>query len=161
MAKAKADKYTVIRDTREQLGWTFHPSDVLEGMIDQKMDTGDYTVKGYENILTIERKRNTAEICNNLFDDGRFYRELERMRGFKYPFVVYEFTLADVLLYPKFSGMPASKQHYTRVTGLMLLKRLIETQIKFPYIQYVFAGNYGKEYTLSLIKRVIDAEKLS
>lgn len=151
--------YTIIKDSREQIGWDFEPDYFCKEMVIDKLETGDYSIKGYEKLLTIERKRNTAEICGNLFSsDGRFTRELERMSTFKYAFLVFEFTLGDVMIYPQMSGLPFAMQKRTKITGAALLKKLIETQISFPYVQFVYAGKKGKEFTLSLMKRVIEHE---
>lgn len=152
--------YTIIKDSREQIGWDFEPDYFCKKMVVQPLPTGDYTVEGYESLLTIERKRNTSEICSNLFNkDGRFFKELERMATFKYAYIIFEFTLGDLLIYPQMSGLPFSLQKKVKVTGPVLLKKMIETQIQFPYIQFIYAGKKGKEFALSLMKRVVENEK--
>ena len=41
-----APPFTVIKDTREQEGYYFSKFNTCAGMIDQKLDTGDYTIQG-------------------------------------------------------------------------------------------------------------------
>ena len=57
MAKSKA--FTIIKDTREQEGYTFEPSSsryhTCNGMVLEKLDTGDYSLKGLEDKICIER----------------------------------------------------------------------------------------------------------
>ena len=56
----KSPPYTVIRDTREQEGYTFEKFTgrytSCNGMIIKKLDTGDYSLVGLEDKLCIERK---------------------------------------------------------------------------------------------------------
>ena len=56
------DQLKIIIDTREQKPWEFpgHTTAV------QKLDTGDYSVEGLEDILCIERKQNTSEFAKNI-----------------------------------------------------------------------------------------------
>ena len=93
------DKFTVIRDTREKNGWYFKETEYCQGMLEQKLDTGDYSIVGLEDILCIERKGCVSELANNIVDK-RFDRELERMEGFKYKFLILEFSLTDLMNFP-------------------------------------------------------------
>ena len=99
------NKFIVIRDTREKDGWYFKESDYCEGMVNQKLDTGDYSIQGLEDVLCIERKASVAEIANNIVDD-RFTRELDRMSEFKYKFLILEFGVEDILSFPVGSDIP-------------------------------------------------------
>ena len=85
-------KFLVVKDTREKDGWYFKESDYCQGMIDQKLDTGDYSVQGLEDVLCIERKGSVSEIANNIVDK-RFDRELDRMKEFKYKFLILELQI--------------------------------------------------------------------
>ena len=64
--KKKTSKYTVIKDTREQDGWFFSPYDKCDGMEVGTLHTGDYTLKGFEDIVCVERKASVTEIAMNL-----------------------------------------------------------------------------------------------
>ena len=63
---AKIPNYTVIKDTREKEGYFFKKYDKCSGMVVETMKTGDYTIKGLEDVLCIERKASVEEIANNL-----------------------------------------------------------------------------------------------
>ena len=88
MAKyKKAPSFTVIRDTREQEGYYFSEYDTCAGMIDQKLDTGDYSIVGMEEKICIERKGSVEELAINLGQKKHaFLNEIERMTDFPVPF---------------------------------------------------------------------------
>ena len=82
-------RFNVIRDTREQKNfWLFANYDEVVNVIDQKLDTGDYTIEGLEENLCIERKHSISELAKNIAED-RFERELERMSKFYYSYLSY------------------------------------------------------------------------
>ena len=88
---SKAPPYTVIKDTREQDGYTFEKFNgryaSCNGMIVRKLDTGDYSLLGLEDKVCIERKGRVSELAINLGKDKhRFMREIERMKEFPFRF---------------------------------------------------------------------------
>ena len=58
--------FTVIKDTREQDGYFFGPFNTCAGMIEHKLDTGDYTIEGLEDKICVERKGCVEELAVNL-----------------------------------------------------------------------------------------------
>ncbi len=160
MAKLK-DEYEVIRDTREQKGWQFDPqefsSSICIGTRVETMKTGDYTLVGYENVVTVERKATVAEIAGNLHDKA-FERLLKRMQAFEYRFIVCEFHLEDVFRFPAGSNVPPDKRELLRITPQFLVMRLNEILIQHK-VPILFAGSKGKDFTSSLFKRVIENVK--
>lgn len=147
-------KYLVIRDTREQCGWEFAPTENCAGMVDEKLPTGDYTIRGYENLLTIERKGSIAEFAKNIVQ-GRFEAELIRMESFAFPFMVLEFSMDDIKRFPVGSGIPEGVWKKMRVTRFFILKRLIEFELQYK-TKIIFASSFGKETAASIFKRVIE-----
>lgn len=137
----KEISFEIIRDTREQDGWTFSRSKVVENIIDDKLDTGDYTIVGLEDKLCIERKASTAEIAGNV-SAKRFYDELERMQVYPHRFLICEFSFKDVLDFPHNSGIPYQKQKYLRITAPFILKSLSDIQVKYD-VKVIYAGNKG------------------
>ena len=101
MPRKQIPKYTVIKDTREQDGWFFGEYDKCEGMEIGTLHTGDYTLKGYEDVVCIERKASVSEISMNL---GRkkqaFFNEMDRMKDFHFRYLLLEFSASDVINYP-------------------------------------------------------------
>lgn len=114
--------------------------------------TGDYTIEGYEEDLIIERKGSIGEFANNLCQK-RFMRELDRLEEFKWPFLLLEFELNDLIQYPK--NMPRNVQKTTRVHGFMLLRKLVEIQLLYK-TKIVFVGKHGRDVASSIFKRAIE-----
>ena len=52
----QAPDFTVIKDTREQEGYYFSKYNTCAGMVDRKLDTGDYSIEGMEHLICVERK---------------------------------------------------------------------------------------------------------
>lgn len=150
------ERFTVIKDTREQDGWSFGAGKSCAGMDIGTLKTGDYTLRGYENILTIERKGSVAEFAANI-TQARFEKELERMREFEFPFMVLEFTMDDIMRFPYGAGLPKSKIPFVRVRGPFILRRLMEFQINYP-VKIILAGRHGMDVAHQIFRRVIDAK---
>lgn len=155
--KALQNKLTITVDTREKLPWSFRASDWLSGTIDRKLDTGDYAVTGLEHLCVVDRKKSTAELSANFFED-RFYRELERMKDIAYPIIVCEFPYSFIENFPEGSGIPAVRRRFLRVTSHLLLRRLCEAQVKYPHVHWHFAGSQeaARSYTRGLFKRIVE-----
>ena len=151
-------KYTVIRDTREHRdkGWTFVGSTRCEGTEITKLDTGDYSIKGMEELFCIERKGSVTEFARNV-TENRFEKELQRLESFKYPFIILEFSMSDILDYPKNSGIPYKKRAQLKFRGSFILKRLIEFQMQYK-TKILVCGDRGREVASSIFKRVVEIE---
>ena len=104
----KENDFTIIVDTREQQPWAFEEYVTAH----KKLDTGDYSIEGLEDILTIERKKSVSEIANNI-TESRFKDVIERLSKIKYSFILLEFNLEDILSYPNGSTLP--KKIWTKV----------------------------------------------
>lgn len=141
-------RFRVVKDTREQKGWTFEETDYCEGQDLSKLDTGDYTIRGLEDILCIERKANIGELAANLVS-ARFDKELERMMNYKYRYLICEIDFKEIMHFP--NNMPPTIRYKIKTSNTFLLKRINEIGLD---INVVFVGKYGKEYTLSLFKRL-------
>ena len=145
-------KFDVLADSREQRGWNFPPSGSCDGTTTTTLKTGDYTLRGLEDRFVLERKGSTGEFAQNVLQK-RFTRELERLDTFPLPFLICEFTVADILRYPINSGIPQCKWKYLRTTGEFLLKRTLEIQVQYK-TRFIFAGTDGWHVAWSLFKRV-------
>jgi hypothetical protein len=152
--EAKPLPYLVLRDTREQQGWEFPAKAPCLGTELATLKTGDYTLKGYEGVFVVERKFSTGEIAQNIVQD-RFERELQRLEEFRFPFLVCEFTLADIISFPANSGIPKFKWRSLRITPQFLMKRLNEFQLRYK-TRLTFAGIHGREFVSSLFKRITE-----
>ena len=155
----ETDKFKVIRDTSEKqgFGWWFREDDRCDGTIVQNLNTGDYTIKGAEDIFVIERKRNTGEFAINIFED-RFYRELERLDSFEHPFMILEFTMDDMVHFPRNSGVPQNKWSKLKVTPKLMIKKFLEISCNYK-TKIILAGDYGMPIAFSLFKRIKEIEQ--
>ena len=131
MAKYKqAPSYTVIRDTREQEGYYFSEFNTCAGMVDRKLDTGDYSIDGLEDKICIERKGCVEELAQNLGSKKQtFLREIERMQDFPHKFIILEFSLEDLIKFPKETRIPIKNKASVKITGKYMLKCLVEFEL--------------------------------
>lgn len=143
----------VIIDSQEKKNiWFFAESEV------RHLKTGDYTIEGYEDILSIERKASTGELAGNI-TEARWDRELERLNKFKYAYIILEFTADDVMTYPLGSGIPEKIHKKLRVTANFMMSKIMDYYVNYPNIKIIFAGTQGKRIAASIFKRVVENEK--
>ena len=151
-----APPYTVVKDTREQEGYFFNEFNTCKGMVEQKLDTGDYSIVGLEDKICIERKGCIEELAVNLGQKKHaFLDEIERMKTFDHKFIILEFSLEDLLKFPDDTRIPEKNKSSIKITGKYILKCLMEFQI-YDGIQVVFCGNKHNAFLLvsSLLKRL-------
>ena len=97
--------FRVIVDTREQTPYLFHDLEVKRGkkkfplvvLTDKKkLDTGDYSIEGHEDKVTIERK--SFEDAMSTFTQGhaRFERELDRLQEMQWSAILLEFEWSRI-----------------------------------------------------------------
>jgi len=152
--------YTVIKDSREQRGWTFdvHVPDRrpprCEGMIIDTLQTGDYSLVGYTDILAIERKANFSELWINYSSKRRpaFEDEMERMSKIKHAYMIIEALLTSDIMElspPQFSkGVP----------GRALIRWLMYLSAKYG-VHIIPAGACGRKVAQMICEEVIRIEK--
>lgn len=149
-------KITVVRDTREKArnGWYWTPDDTFNSNITDTVRIGDYTIKGLEEVIAIERKYGAEELAKNVFEK-RFPNCLARMNTVKHSFIIVECPFQDVIDYPYIKSIPLHIQAKIEITGKLLLKRLCEIQIQYG-TNILYAGNQNNAWKLasSIFKRV-------
>lgn len=137
MAEEKA-KHTIIRDTREKdgCGWKFRASANCQGMEVYKLDTGDYSVKGYEHLIMVERK-SIGDLWGTLTSGKeRFVNEMERARTIPARYLIIEGTVGDV----------DKGYKYSQVSSEYIHGYLISLQVKYG-IHVIFAGRQDQAQT--------------
>lgn len=144
--------FTIIVDTREQTPWEFENY----ATANKKLDTGDYSIEGLQDIFAIERKRTVSEIANNI-TEPRFKDVLDRLEKFKHKFILLEFTLNNVMDYPVGSTVPKRMWHTLKITSKYILKYLTEINIKYN-IHTIYCGNRenAEEVAISIMKRMVE-----
>lgn len=145
----------VIRDSREKLGWTFTRATLVDDIEVKKLDAGDYTIKGYEFDLAVERKRTVGEVAMNL-TEKRWPDVLERLSKYKYKFLVCEFSVENIMEFPINSGIPTSRHKYVKVNPPFILACMAAIQIRYG-IHIIYAGNTSNAETIvaSIFKRIV------
>lgn len=147
-----SDPFTIIVDTREQIPWEFGYHNTAK----RKLDTGDYSIEGFEEILAIERKKSVGELATNL-SESRFKDVLNRLSKIKHSYMVFEFSLDEVYQFPVGSEIPKRLWDKLKITGNYIIKRLIEIQLEYN-IQVVFCDDpsNAEKFTVSLMKRIYE-----
>ncbi|UJS16906.1 MAG: hypothetical protein L3J17_13460 [Candidatus Jettenia sp.] len=89
----KKSDMTILQDTREQKPLTFPQAKVLVKML----KTGDYSLEGFEDKITIERK-SLPDLLGSLGNDrDRFIAgKIQRMQAFEYAGVVIEASMQTI-----------------------------------------------------------------
>jgi len=86
MTALKPDQVTVLVDTREQRPYDFPTMRVQPATL----TAGDYSVRGMENDLAVERKELSDLISCIGPGRERFEREMARLRGYQHRIVIVE-----------------------------------------------------------------------
>ena len=152
----KAPDFFVIKDTREQSGYYFSKYGTCAGMVEQKLDTGDYAIQGMEDKCCIERKGSVEELAINLGQKKHaFLNEIDRMKPFPHKFLVLEFTLEDLVNFPDNTRIPEKQKYSIKITGKYMLKCLMEFQLHDD-VHILFCGNKHNAFLTvsSILKRV-------
>ena len=92
------EKPVLIVDTREKLPWDFESDDAFADVIYRKLDVGDYSIEGMEEIISIERKASVDELYMNFTKNkARILAEFERFRPMRFKILVVEESCEDVM----------------------------------------------------------------
>lgn len=152
MGKYKYKPYRVIRDTREKKGhgWYFRASSSCAGMDISKLDTGDYSVAGYEDMIMIERK-SIPDLWGSLIQGReRFMKEMVRAKKIPARYLVIEGTLADVQ-----KGLP---RRFSKVRGTTIIAALISLEQKYG-IHVIFTSKdktVAQTHVRALLKKLYE-----
>jgi ERCC4-type nuclease len=105
------DGFVLVIDTRENDALFKRP---LKGLVVVRdtLSTGDYSVRGFERSMAIERK-NLADLYGSLGNGReRFKKELERLKNYERKWIFVESTHQEALSYQEYSQMhPNSVRH--------------------------------------------------
>jgi hypothetical protein len=150
----------IIQDTREKEPWLLTAFSEVHSQVIATVNAGDYTIKGKEKLITIDRKKKPAELANNLgMYKDRFMRELERMKEYQHRYVVCEFPYEKLVMFPKGSGLPLRVQRKVRAKGKFLVKQ-VERMSEEYEVEFIFCANReeAQEKAIELFKRALEGE---
>ena len=151
----------ILIDSREQKPWKFRDYKCHRCTL----ETGDYamadepnskyTDEALNHLLCIDRKGSVSELFQNV-TQVRFKKEIERMKRFKHAYLIFEFTLEDVMRYPVGSVIPRRRWRYLRVRPPFVLSFL--SQLMLEGIHVIFAGNpqHAQQIALNVMKKVYE-----
>jgi hypothetical protein len=144
------NNFTVVVDTREQTPWSFQHY----AKANKKLDTGDYSIEGLEDIFCIERKKSVSEVANNIIE-SRFNDVLLRLEKIPYSYILLEFSLSQVLSFPIGSSVPQKLWNKIKVRPPFILKNITDWQIKHN-IKVFFCDSSSNAETLAeyLMKKI-------
>ncbi|MFO0919660.1 MAG: ERCC4 domain-containing protein [Planctomycetaceae bacterium] len=98
--KQKICPFTVIADTREQAPFGFmsiEPWDKIE-VESRALQTGDYSIVGFESVISVERK-SVSDFYHSIGSDReRFEREMVRLQQMEFAAVVIEGNWKELLI---------------------------------------------------------------
>lgn len=151
----KDPNFTIIVDTREQQPWTFDNYTTAN----KKLDTGDYSIDGLQHVLAIERKKSVSEFANNI-TESRFKDVAERLSQLKHSFLLLEFDLDDVLIYPVGSNVPKRLWDKIKINPAFIIKHLLELQM-FHNVKVIFCGDAenAEKMAIYILKKVFYLEQ--
>ena len=136
----KKEEICIIVDSREQLPYEYTNS------VRERLPTGDYSAKGYESEIVIERKTKN-DIYGSLGKGReRFEQECERMLTYKYRAIIIESDL-DTLLQPPLN---------TKMNPKVIINTLISWSIKYD-IHVYFCSNrrLGRAMVLRILEQYV------
>ena len=152
----------IICDTQEKKDLFLFKSYADVSLIHRKLDTGDYSIEGFENEITVDRKASTGELYGNLGNDyKRFKKELDRMGKITHSFFICAFPYSDLSIFPERSGIPNYRWKYLKMTGSFLRKKINDIQEEYPNIQFLFYNNKyeAENATYSILKEFMNGRQ--
>lgn len=154
------NKFTVVRDTREkpQYGWRFSEDAYCNGTITAKLDTGDYSIVGLEDVLCIERKRTIDEFAHNCIEK-RWQSCMKRMAEYKYKFILFEFSWNDINMYPHSSKAPRKIKRNIRISSKFIRKNIHIAREQYG-IHVLVCGNTirAEQIAYRILKKAYEIE---
>jgi len=110
-------KPIILIDTREVTPFTFAAyKNWISGEQVQTLHTGDYSVLGMENLISLERKKLPELAATLMSERARFLRECERLAGFRHKAILIEATYEDV---NSDDSYPYSSMHPNAISGAL------------------------------------------
>lgn len=136
---------TLIIDTREQKPFTFSSFDPKPQTVIQVLTTGDYSVAGYEDHITVERKSLTDLFSSFGQGRDRFEREVQRMSEFRYAAIVCEADWMTIIKNPP---------PHTRLSPKSILASVVAWQQRYGVHFWACPGRqFAERLTYRILNR--------
>ena len=143
---------TLVCDTREKHAFDFESDEDFAAIIHEKLDVGDYSLKGLEHLIVIERKANADELYNNFTQNkDRIYAEVERFKNHKIKIMIIEQSCEDIMnplnYYVNKKGL--NKKAITMPVAVVATN--LTTLIVEHGVQVIFAGSRARSMTKNIL----------
>lgn len=137
--------FVIVVDTREQTPYLDWPTPWVRATL----PSGDYSVRGFETRIAIERKRPTELFSCFGAQRDRFRREYERLSSYEYAAVVIEGTLEDCATRP---------DPHSQVNPHVIINSLISWEQDYK-VRFHFAGNrlHAQTLTYRILQKFFNA----
>ena len=133
-------QFTVLVDDREK-----HPWDLPYRTEKKRLSTGDYTIRGFENTIAIEKKSGLIELLNDLANGYRltFERFLKRLSEYPVKCIVVEDTLSNLSIDRALEHIKYKSRGKARLTAKTIYYWTAEIAAKYQ-IPIVFVCKSAK-----------------
>lgn len=163
MPQKKKTKPILLIDSREQHPWGFGEDEDFDGVERVKLDAGDYSIKGLEHVVMIERKANQDEIYTNFASkDGkrRLYAEFERAQDIPFKFIIVESSLEDVMN-PQayFVNKKGINKRHLKMPVAVVTSNLTNLTLQ-RNVHVIYGGECAASMAKGLLLRVYDLVRL-
>lgn len=138
-------------DSREKEPWNFTFFGFEQEVIG--LPTGDYYVEELPDLI-IERKKSTGELANNLGKKWKqFEKEFQRMSSYKNAYLICEFPVEYLDIFPEKSGIPKKSLGSVRMNPGFIKSRLFSNCNKYNIIPLFFNNH---EDALNAVVEIIN-----
>jgi hypothetical protein len=158
MKKTKL-KPTLLIDTRERTPFNFDGDEDFAAIEHTKVDAGDYTLDGMQNIITIERKASADELLNNFYENKeRIMAEFDLMkeRGIKHKFIVVEQDLETVMNPQSYYINRSKKNRRSPMVPVAVVMENLTNLMLEHNVHVIFAGSKAAKITKRLLLRAYE-----
>jgi DNA excision repair protein ERCC-4 len=150
----KGVQMVIVIDTREQTPFVF-PEGVQT--VGGTLQSGDYSLQGFTDLVTIERKSLPDMVGCIGQGRERFERELIRLRGYRYKAVVIEANLKQCEAGGWYKPVTTNGKPKKGITPAQLLGSIASWRVKYG-VEFIYACNaeYGANETYRLLRKFYD-----
>jgi ERCC4-type nuclease len=148
---------TLIVDSREKKSWDFEGDEAFAAVKHHKLDGGDYSIEGLEDIIVIERKATVDELFGNFSKDkARIRAEFERLRPVKFRFFIIEESFDNIMNPLKYyiNKRKINKRH-PKMPVAVVAAGLNDLMLNYG-VHVLFGGNNAQALARSLLLKAFE-----
>ncbi|MDP2162431.1 MAG: ERCC4 domain-containing protein [Flavobacterium sp.] len=159
------DNFTIIVDTREQAPFKFKEQKVIT----KKLDTGDYSVMGFESVIAIERKSGSDFLGSITTGRERFKDCLLRLQGLERGYIIVEGELTSLMdgveikrAYKTEAGIKPKVKQTIGIHPNSLFGTVVSIMTRY-HIPIIFSKNRkeAERFTLEILKKFYKIKRLN